>query len=365
MLASDPLDFLIKTGLHHETVTSYLEHSHESSMTEGLIYQASSRYVATYARSYGQHYLGKNNRYRHQVQEHLCKVLVPSNRDISNDLHVLVSLPRAALVSGSGTQDAEQGVIAALIRLPHSAEVYDAIGIIVSGESGRLAPNPDDEATGQDNSQFERVDPEAEAAAARTIYLTITSDPSFWERVVTSAETLSLDAKALAAIGLIRAVTTASWPLSDQNMTIHTRSLPSRLAPAMSRHSYDHTHGSARAPSPSDSARQTSARTLLSGAESLVSTPVAPYLLSPYTRYNPARNDSDSAEYGIGMAKHEVLRTWVGELRKGKGRWERSGEVSAQEDGDVNHTGLVRTGEMRIRQGPFARGVDGGGLQAC
>lgn len=346
-LVTTPVELLASWGLHDEAFRNYLSKVGASSPMDVLIYQASARYVAAFAEFHASSFLSDESIYRLPVLRHICKVFLKRESNMEADLHVLASLPRTALIDSIDLYEKLESPIAALLNMTFEENMLGTMSKIIRGNEINVDGNGDDDYSllsgGQSRKRWLN-----DAAAARTIYFVIASDPSFWTRIVQSAGALTLDKAAIAAILLIRSIAAASWPTpTNENLDART---PSQVSLTPLPHNIRNLHNP-------------------SGAEVLCYTPAHAYLLSPYIQYDHRRNGVDSAEYRVGMAKYETLKVWLERLK----------EVAAREVKDTDDTDReVATARSRKRQldetiraagravgaGPFAAVTGGGEARA-
>ena len=323
----------------------YLGDIKTSDPTDSLIYQASARYAATFAELHVSRFLNDWSGYRSLVLNHICRALNTRQGNLEADLHVLASIPRVALVDGINLYDKEQSPIAALLNLSYDENMLNTISTIIKGPDADVHDNGDESVVFSGEQSLERfLD---ESTAARTIYFVVNSDPSFWTKVIQSAKTLSLEKIALAAIYLIRSVASASWPTPRKNKS--NARTPSQVSSVP----LPHNIRNLRNPS---------------GAEALCNTPVEAYLLSMYTSYDRTSNNTDTAEYRIGMAKHESLKVWVEGLKVARRQMMETeaaeGDIAANAPRKTPSEMSIRTGETIIRMGPFVVDFRGAAARA-
>ncbi|KAI9884370.1 MAG: homoserine O- acetyltransferase [Watsoniomyces obsoletus] len=230
--SSPALDYLITTGRHAQTCSDYLssDASHARTCLEASVRRVrSANYLAIYASTYPDHLLTAKTSgdellitevvdFLHQELEEVGTG--PLEAHTSYDLHLLVSIPRLAMLPRGADPESEFAVDAASESLPAKLEIAVAnedvlktLAAIFHGpteEESRSAERP----YHSDGEDWE-LDPgfwDLEAAAARVLCLMYTyHDPSWVKRVVTIAETIVMTDAALAAIGLITAIITAEW----------------------------------------------------------------------------------------------------------------------------------------------------------
>ena len=298
--SSYALHFLCKNGIHKRTMSYYLNPSAHSSLDLTYLYGSAANYLATYCSTYPQDVL------RHQdvvdsILGRLNNVLQTvspgqwaQGQTPKHDLHVLASIPRAALIPRTGNSP--------LFFIPAksaSPDTFKTLAHIFHGDTGTIAP---EHLTSKE---------EDNAASARAMYfLYVEHYPNFWAQIVASADIVAVKDVALAAISLIGAVICAQWtPLPDRES--------SELSPfALPTEKFL-----------TEKCQTSGVRLPQSGIEAIMSEPaigiVVPYLMKPAQTFSNlvggGRGDVESAVYRVAVAKHDVLillhqklKEWVG-----------------------------------------------------
>lgn len=328
--SSKALDFLVEKGLHARSMSYYLEPNNKS-LDSTWLYNSSANYLSTYCSNYPTHLLNTSPSIVDVVHTRLWGVFdgVSSsqwaqNMAPKNDLHVLVSLPRIALL-----QNIDRFSPLFLIRAwPANTDAFGTLAMVFHGAT----------ITGKNHVQDEsRAE---EASAARTLYFRYLENfPHFWTHVVKAAETVSLKETALAAIDLIGAVITAKWAPLPTNPGSNT-SNPQYLLPLENELSQK-CHSNQLLPP--------------SGVLAILATPaleaVIPYLLRPAQSFSNlvgGRGDTESAAFKVAVRKYEVLELLHRELQGVADSTGQMGEIVA----------AVR---KRLAQGPMGGVSDVGG----
>ncbi len=328
--SSKALDFLVEKGLHARSMSYYLEPNNKS-LDSTWLYNSSANYLSTYCSNYPTHLLNTSPSIVDVVHTRLWGVFdgVSSsqwaqNMAPKNDLHVLVSLPRIALL-----QNIDRFSPLFLIRAwPANTDAFGTLAMVFHGAT----------ITGKNHVQDESRS--EEASAARALYFRYLENfPHFWTHVVKAAETVALKETALAAIDLIGAVITAKWAPLPTNPGSNT-SNPQYLLPLENELSQK-CHSNQLLPP--------------SGVLAILATPaleaVVPYLLRPAQSFSNlvgGRGDSESAAFKVAVRKYEVLELLHRELQGVADSTGQMGEIVA----------AVR---KRLAQGPMGGVSDVGG----
>jgi len=328
--SSKALDFLVEKGLHARSMSYYLEPNNKS-LDSTWLYNSSANYLSTYCSNYPTHLLNTSPSIVDVVHTRLWGVFdgVSSsqwaqNMAPKNDLHVLVSLPRIALL-----QNIDRFSPLFLIRAwPANTDAFGTLAMVFHGAT----------ITGKNHVQDESKS--EEASAARALYFRYLENFShFWTQVVKAAETVALKETALAAIDLIGAVIAAKWAPLPTNPGSNT-SNPQYLLPLENELSQK-CHSNQLLPP--------------SGVLAILATPaleaVVPYLLRPAQSFSNlvgGRGDSESAAFKVAVRKYEVLELLHRELQGVADSTGQMGEIVA----------AVR---KRLAQGPMGGVSDVGG----
>ena len=328
--SSKALDFLLEKGLHSRSISYYLRPD-STSLDATWLYNSSANYLSTYCSHYPTHLLNSSPSTLDTIHSCLWSVLhgVSSSQWAQNmapthDLHVLVSLPRVALL-----HNIDHSSPLFLIRAwPANTDAFGALATVFHG------------GTHQRDGHIALETASKEAAAARALYFCyIENFPSFWTQVIKTAETVALKDTALAAIDLIGAVATAQWA----SLPINRESDPSNSQYSL--------------PSESELSQKCHSNQPLppSGILAILATPaleaVIPYLLRPAQSFSNlvgGRGDTESAAYKVAVRKYEVLELLHRELHGVASSTGQMGEI----------VGAVR---KRLAQGPMGGSSDVGG----
>ncbi len=330
--SSKALDFLVEKDLHSRSMSYYLE-PNNASLDSTWLYNSSANYLSTYCSNYPTHLLDASPSLVGIIHTRLRSVFngVSSSQWAQNmapthDLHVLVSLPRIALL-----QDTDHPSPLSLIRAwPANTDAFGALATIFHGRA----------ITRKHSVQISDESAPQEAAAARALYFRyLARFPHFWTHVVKAAETVALKETALAALDLVGAVITARWaPLPTNpgsNSSDSRYRLPSEIE-------LSHQYHSDRPLPPS-------------GILALLATPalesVVPYLLRPAQSFSNlvgGRGDTESAAYKVAVHKYEVLELFYREL-----------QGVASSTGKMEE--IVAAVRKRLAQGPMGGVSDVGG----
>jgi len=328
--SSKALDFLVEKGLHARSMSYYLEPNNKS-LDSTWLYNSSANYLSTYCSNYPTHLLNTSPSIVDVVHTRLWGVFdgVSSsqwaqNMAPKNDLHVLVSLPRIALL-----QNIDRFSPLFLIRAwPANTDAFGTLAMVFHGAT----------ITGKNHVQD--ASRSEEASAARALYFRYLENFShFWTQVVKAAETVALKETALAAIDLIGAVITAKWATLPTNPGSNT-SNPQYLLPSENELSQK-CHSNQLLPP--------------SGVLAILATPaleaVVPYLLRPAQSFSNlvgGRGDTESAAFKVAVRKYEVLELLHRELQ---GVADSTGQMEE----------IVAAVRKRLAQGPMDGVSDVGG----
>ncbi|KAJ5182688.1 hypothetical protein N7492_000304 [Penicillium capsulatum] len=332
--ASSPaLDFLISENLHAKVLGYYLDETKMDPVDLVYLSGPVMAYVARYADSYPNHFLQNPADFQDGIISRISRALaIPSTQWAHGEvptghLAILASLPRVLLLN-AGREDANP--ILAIPTNPPNGEAFDVLGRIFQGPIHTALPDAMDlNTSGQTPTDWHH-----EAAAARMLYfLYLNRHPTFWENVVTAADTLIMKEVAQSAIALMKSVITANWqPLPPAS---HVTTTPSRF----------------RLPSEESLGQLSPASNgllPLSGPWAALTPPalttVLPYLFKPPRSYDDyvggGAADSQNAVWKVATAKYEALVALHDELRK------TGGQMEGFED-------IIRTLRQRVNEGPW------------
>ncbi|MCJ1303830.1 hypothetical protein MMC08_006641 [Hypocenomyce scalaris] len=300
--SSPTLDFLVSRGLHSRSMSFYLEPSKHDSLDLTYLYSRSANYISIYCTQYPTHLLNTSPSVSDAILARLLLVLSrvltghwAHDKAPKHDLHVLASLPRAALLPQTVGSSP-------LFLIPTRYPNADALHTLAAVFHG---PSEKDRLSGfaPPKTSPDQPDPDIfvkEREAARVLYfLYLKHQPYLWTQVVSAAETVALKDNALAAIDLMSAVIGANWrPLLQE-------------PPEASTHS--------RYPLPTESelslwCDSPNQQLPPSGVLAILASPafedVLPYLLRPAQTFSNlvgGRGDTESAAYRVAVAKHDAL----------------------------------------------------------
>ncbi len=333
------LDFLIENGLHEHTISYYIEPEKHSSLDVAFVYSRSANYIAVYGSRFGAHLLSQRSvlksillRLSNVLKEQSLsrQVQIPS---LIHDLHVLVSLPRLALLP----QNFDDSPIFLLRTNFGDADIYKALAAVFRGYD---EPYP---VRGGFESGNQLVESEENSAARALYFLYLKKFPGFWRQTVQAAETLALKDVALAAILLIESVISANWhPLPTQPIETSQDSIALPTEEELT-------------------ARCNSVGQTLppSGISAILTSPaleiVAPYLLRPAQTFGNlvgGSGDSESAAYKVAVAKYDVMVLFHHKLKV---------LMRNPDPSTGKFIGIVSAAEKRVAQGPLGGITEIGG----
>lgn len=315
------LHFLQSTGLHTRSMAYYLEHEKQDPLDHKYLCPSSAEYLSTYCSTYPQelssspiagHILSRVT----QAVESGHYGTAPRGQIVSQDLGVLVSLPRIMLIP---TTHGSSPLFLIPVK-PASPAAFAALAHILHGGDGSM--------------------PEEQAAARALYHLEMEHFTDFWECVVDAADTVALKETALSALSLIGAVIKATW--SPRPRTEPPSSTPFKI------------------PSESELARRCHAELLpRSGIDAIMTQPVLgvviPYLMKPPQHFGSlvggGRGDVESAAYQVAAAKYDVLVQLHQRLK----------QLTGTRPLGQNMLAAVAAVGRRVAQGPFGGTSEVGG----
>jgi hypothetical protein len=321
------LQYLITHGLHIRVAAIYLQTGPVDPVDAMFLYGPAANYLSCYATAYPQHFLA--SQMAAQVNDRLRQTLDLSpgrwahSDSPKNDLHLLASLPRQALLPYANSP------LALLPCKSTNADVLNTLATVFHGpERQAITFPPTSPLTNTSTAAQSTENEEEEGAAARALYYHyLSTHPRFWQDITTHADTLALLDLALAAIHVMTAVITANWPLTTDPTT--------------------HDLPSAQIPTPT------------SGHLAILSPPALeyalPYLLSPPRTFSHlvggGRGDTESAAYKVANAKFEAVKALHARLEEqvertpGEGYEEILGTVGKRvAEGVMGRRGVVEAG---------------------
>lgn len=316
------LDFLISKGIHTRAMTYYLypDSRNVDPLDVSFLRGCSANYIATYASTYPEHILAAKTAGGDSllIDDILSPILYAlenaSSRHTreppSQDLHILASLPRVALLARTAPMERRDAWINSPLSRIHVPSIHPdylkTLAIIFRN----------DEHTHLESAALRKEFYHSEAAAARALFfLYLDHNPKLFTYLVNAAETIALKDMALAAIGIICALITALWeplPTTTSNFSLPTESqLRSWLR---------------NIPNDDDPLPATGLEVLLSSPAKAV---IIPYLCSSPRTFNHlvgGRGDAESAAYQVGVAKYDTLKRLFdvlkGHERRGNRRYD-------------------------------------------
>lgn len=332
------LDFLIDNGLHDRTVSYYTEPHNHNSLDLVYIYSRSANYISEYCAKFEAHLIQRPEVLKSillrlsAVFDKLSSNRQVQNQHLTNDLHVLVSLPLISLLPQSFVNSPFLLLQANL----GDADIYKTLATVFRSNTRQKSSH---EPLANDSQQMDAPMSQDNKAARALYFLYLKKYPSFWSQVVQAAETLALKDVALAAIEVMNAVITANWDPLPAESLISSRSpfaLPTEQELAVKCHSVAQNMPS-------------------SGILAILSSPavgtVVPYLIRPAQTFNNlvgGNGDSESAAYEVAVAKYDVLKVFHGRIQ-GLGH-----ETSRLQD-------ILTLVEARIARGPMGGTTEVGG----
>ena len=292
-----PLDFLQKWDLHARTLSYYLEPHKHPQFEATYLSGPAADYFSAYSTHYPYHLMNNSRSLLNNVLSHLSTTLdsiTPGRwaqgQSPSKDLHVLVSLPRVALLPNRDGRS----IISKIPVMPANADALKTLATVFGGLQSKTLLNIDNRT---------KVEDEDRAAARILYYLYLARYPHFWQECISTAETIALKENALAAISLMEAVIMAVWEpkaptapslrgLLDESSSQRFRFPPeeelSRLCGTES-------------PLP-----VSGLQAIIENAQSVIT-----YLLQPAQTFSNlvgGRGDPENAAYKVAIAKYEVVR---------------------------------------------------------
>ncbi|GAB7363082.1 hypothetical protein MBLNU230_g3374t1 [Neophaeotheca triangularis] len=319
---SPALAYLDARGLHNRTSMVYLQlpGTQVDPVDAMFLYGPAGNYIATYASKFSQRFTASPM--LKQVKDRLSATLSLSSsrwahqESPKHDLHVLASLPRAALLPGdSGWASSPLSLLPSKATNP---DVLLTLATIFHGPEREILTFPPTSplaGLGDDSTR------KAEASAARSLYYHyLAANPRFFANIATHADTVALKDLALAAITCLAAVITANWATEP-------------------------------APLPTTIATPESGHLAILAPPALEDT--LPYLLKPaqsFANLVGGRGDSESAAYKIASAKYDALKAMQTRLRYQVDRTPGEG-----------YEDILATVEKKLAEGPLNREGEVGG----
>lgn len=297
-ISSVSLDFLTTRGLHSRTLAYYVQPddpSHDP-LDSKFLYGPAADYVASYVSTYPDDFMA-NRELQQKVLDKINSATKMSatrwahSQSPAEDLHVLSSLPRRLLVSA--------GHRSPHCELPSRISNPDVLNTLATLFHGPITANTETFPAHTEDTALHDSD-DVEVRAAKELYdYYIMNNNRLWSDGVSHADTIALKDTALAAISLVKAVTTAPW----------------------------------------------------NGIEAIMSPPaknsVVPWLLSgprTYSNLVGGHGDAESVAYKVAMAKFDCLRAFY-ERVKERREWRPVADAA----------------KKRLEEGPWGRGTEVGG----
>ncbi|PNS15809.1 hypothetical protein CAC42_4261 [Sphaceloma murrayae] len=335
------LDHLITNGIHDRLANLYIDPDERKHgiLEVQFLYSSAAKYIATYASVYPNHFMASSLRTGVLRRLESALDLTPSRwahqASPKNDLHVLASVPRVALLPDSNPAGQAIGSIIRLLPTKQTnADVLNTIATIFQGPSKVESLTYPVESP-MTSSIDERGLAEAQAARA-LYYLYVTRyNPGIFADLVACADSIALTDLALASINVITSVITSTWaPLTD-------RPLPGVITES------DFVR---QLPDPTPATSSSGVQAIL-GPPSLEHT--LPWLLKParsFANLVGGRGDTESVAYKVSVAKHEALKAMYSRLK-----------AVVEHDSDQGYQEILDTLRRTIARGPWAQGGEVGG----
>ena len=335
------LDFLLDSNLHSKALAYYLDPTNpkHDPLDLHFLYGPSANYVSVYASTYPDHFLSSPAKAATLKRLSQTLDLSPSRwahaESPKNDLHVLSSLPRSALLpQGAGSQTWPSSPVSLLPSKSSNPDVLNTLATLFHGPIRN-----DTIVFPQSSPMTDHTDPQAqsEAQAARALYfLYVNYNPRLFADLVAHAETIALKDHALAAINVIAAIATSNWSsFSDSEQAGGVTSEDDLLSWLPS----------------------VPTATPASGVLAILTPPslehTLPYLLKSAQSFSNlvgGRGDSESAAYKIATAKFDALRALHDRL-----------QTYVDTEPGQGYEEIVETLRKRIAQGPWSREGEVGG----
>ena len=313
-IASVSLVYMFERNLHKRAISFWLNPNDPSQDPIDIkyLYGRSAHYLVTYASAYPYLFLSSSEAIG--VMQRLAQALsISANQWVhgqspKDDLNVLTSLPRTALLPqrhlGTGRHSSPLLMIPSKITNP---DALDALAMILHGPS--RPTNEDLTYDGHGFSTSEVAEPEFKKIEAQAAFALYTTYLHYHDTLISDllghADTIALPQKALAAINLLSALTTANYAPLPTETSFQTAffdsSVPSR-PPTTSELS---TMLSLSSPSHLPSFSHCPLLTSASGRDKLI-----PWLLRPpqtFSNLVGGRGDAESSAYKVAMARWELV----------------------------------------------------------
>jgi hypothetical protein len=280
------LDFVKEEGIHkgiidfHTSETPSIEHSFLSSRTAHYISEYASTYPENFEKS------AEMPAIRTYVHHNIRKCE-------ASTLSILASMPRSTLIPRHGSDLAWDECI--ILDMPITRTNPDALktlATIFHGPEKEEITFPKVESIGSDSKRHQ-----IESVFARLLTaLFYAKKPNMFADIVRHIETIAVQENALAALGLVRALVTASW--STEAISEVVPSIPGNL----------------------NSFPKSGLDLILDPS---ISGGVLPSLLKPATSFSNlvgGLGDAENAAYKVAMAKFDVLKALGRTLEESGGR---------------------------------------------
>ena len=182
------LQYMIMHGLHARTAAIYFQTGHADPVDAMFLYGPAANYISVYATEYPKHYLA--GQMPKQVNERLLATLDLSPGKWAHadspkhDLHVLASLPRAALLPFASSP------VALLPSKSTNPDVLDTLATVFHGPQRQALTFP---ANSSATAYSNRDQDAEEGAAARALYFHyVANNQRLWQDVTNHADTVAL-----------------------------------------------------------------------------------------------------------------------------------------------------------------------------
>jgi hypothetical protein len=342
---SPGLLFLISHGLHVKTAAMYLQLPGTGPIDPVetmFLYGPAARYLATYASQYPAHFLA--SQMPAQILQRLRTSLDLSaakwahSETPLNDLHLLASLPRKALINDLTGTNWSQNPLSFLPTKPTNPDVLNTLATIFHGPDDEIVYNLSSSGPSPSTTAQAMSAQREEAINARALYYHYLShNPSFHADLVSHADVIAIKPLALASIHTIHTLIKASWP-SVPDINDSTPSLPTTIF-----------RSSAPLATPP------------TGHEAILAPPalehILPYLLKPARTFanlvGGGRGDVESAAWQVAAAKFAAIEALASRLR-----------VEVTQRPGVGFEEILATVEKRIGEGVMSVEGEVGGRVA-
>ncbi|KAF2712782.1 hypothetical protein K504DRAFT_464846 [Pleomassaria siparia CBS 279.74] len=304
------LDFVKEHGIHKEIIE--LHTNPDASMEQSFLGSRTGHYISEYAIVYPQNF--EDSPELTVIRQHIHRNMSKCD---SNDLNILVSMPRQTLIPHTSAGVAWGDSL--LLDIPIVKTRPEALKTLAAVFHGPLKeeltfPQAKSGSTKSRRNEVERI------YARILTHLYFTRNPTMFSNIVTHSETIAIKENALAALGLLGAIITSDWEAR----------IPSDLIPETD---------------PIYTRLQQFPKTGIDVIlDPSLSGGVLPSLLKPATSYSNlvgGHGDVEDAAFQVAMAKFDVLKA-LGQRLENEGK---------RQD-------VLTMVQRRISEGPW--GVSGG-----